>query len=100
MLTSLPLMMFRLADDFGSVLTGRSRAKELRERVEAQARQGSVVLDFEGISTVSPSFADELFAKMDPQLLDQHVVRFEHVATGIEAIAKYVISARQRGAVL
>ena len=99
MLSSHPSMTIRLADDFGSVLAGRTRATRFREGVEQRAREGAVVLDFEGITTVSPSFADELFAKMDPSLLDQGTIRFEHLGAGIAAIADYVIAARQRGAV-
>jgi STAS-like domain of unknown function (DUF4325) len=68
-----------------------------RERIEELAASEPVVVDFAGISTISPSFADELFAKINQELIDRGAVRFENLSPGVDAIARYVVAARQRG---
>jgi len=88
-------MKIRLADDVGSVLAGRSAAARLRAEIEAEADSSTIVVDFADVVVVSPSFADELFAKLDPALVASDRVRFENVAPGISAIARYVVAARR-----
>ena len=81
----------RPADEFGSVLAGRSQAAILRARVEELARvDPPVSIDFDGVLTASPSFADEFFAKLDPALLEDGRIAFEHLPASIAAIAHYV----------
>lgn len=84
----------RLVDD-GPVLTGRSHAAEIRERVEACAATAPVVVDFDGVAVLSPSFADELIAKLDAQLVEAGRVQFIHMSNGVESIARYVIDGRR-----
>ena len=95
MLACPPSMTISLATEAGAVLTGRSAAAVLRRRVEAAAGDGQVVLDFEGVAAVSPSFADELFAKLDPSLVDAGIVTFENLGPGVRHIADYVVKARR-----
>jgi len=46
--------LLRPADEFGSVLSGRFLAAELRERVENILAEGhTVVIDLEGVETMS-----------------------------------------------
>lgn len=52
--------------DFGNVLGGRGLAAKLREQIEIS--EGSVVLDFLDVRTVSHSFADELIGKLAEKL--------------------------------
>jgi hypothetical protein len=87
------ITMIRPAEDFGPVLTGRSAAAGLRQRIEVEAMEGDgVVIDFEGVEAVSPSFADELFAKLPTEFSDR--VRFENVGSDLAALMRFVISGR------
>jgi len=47
------------AEELGPVLSGRFEAEELRERIEAELAAGvEVVVSFDGVVAISPSFAD------------------------------------------
>ncbi len=52
----------RIADECGSDLSSRHVASALRKRVVALSADGRVTLNFEGVRTLSDSFADELCA--------------------------------------
>jgi anti-anti-sigma regulatory factor len=82
----------------GAVLAGRSHAQTLREEIEDAARADDVVVDFSRVLTMSPSFADELFAKLDSDLVETGRVDFQHLSPAVRAIADFVISGR-RGSV-
>lgn len=85
----------RPADEIGSVLAGRGEATVLRARIEQLAREDPpVTVDFSGVITASPSFADELFAKLDPGLIEGGEVVFEHVPPSVASIARYLRSVR------
>lgn len=86
---------FRPADDFGSVLTGRTVAADLRAQVESTLAAGqSVVLDFANVAMVSPSFADELFAKMPRDAWNSPRLSVEHLDDSIARFAKFLIASR------
>ncbi len=89
-------MTIRLADEFGGILLGRSNAEQIRGRIEDAARDTDepVIVDFEGIVTVSPSFADELFAKLDPTLRQSSRVEVRGMSPALESIARYVVAGR------
>jgi STAS-like domain of unknown function (DUF4325) len=89
-------MMISLESEFGSVLVGRSVAAKIRERVEAAALSGNgpVVLDFSAVLTVSPSFADELFAKLPAELRTPERIRLEGMSPALESIRRFVIAGR------
>lgn len=93
---ALHLMTIRLSDEFGAVLVGRGAAKRLRLRIEEAARVNGegVMLDFEGVLTVSPSFADELFAKLNPTLREAGRVQLQHMSPALESIARFVVAGR------
>ena len=85
----------RPADELGPVLAGRAQATVLRRRVEQFVRSGEpVVIDFDGVLTASPSFADELFAKLDSALVEDGQVVFENVPGSVSSIARYVRAGR------
>jgi anti-anti-sigma regulatory factor len=66
-------MPMRPADELGPILASRSRAQDLRHRLETEIRDGgTATLDFSGVEMMSPSFADELVAKL-PDPLRAHV---------------------------
>jgi hypothetical protein len=94
--STLPIMTtIRPADELGPVLAGRGEAAALRAHVEQLVRSdGRVTVDFTGVLAASPSFADELFAKLDPALIDAGSVSFEHVPASLAAIARYVRAGR------
>lgn len=84
------------ADEFGPVLSGRFEAEELRARIEATLAGGvDVVVSFEGVVAMSPSFADELFAKMPEAAIDEGRVRFIDLDDDLLAIARFVREGRK-----
>jgi len=89
-------MMIKPAEELGPVLAGRNVAASLRDRVEAALARGeAVVIDFDGVRAMSPSFADELFAKLSvrpDQTGDR--VRFEHLREDLQALMDYVLRGR------
>jgi len=86
----------RPAEELGSVLAGRGQATVLRARVERLVSQDApVIVDFVGVLTASPSFADEFFAKLDPELLDGGQIVFENIPASLAAIARYVLLGRR-----
>jgi hypothetical protein len=86
--------MIRPVEEFGPVLAGRGLAASLRAQVEASLKEdGSVVIDFEGVESMSPSFADELFAKL-PGPRDNERVKFEHLRDDLQSLARFVIEGR------
>lgn len=85
--------MIKPADELGPVLASRSVAATLRSRIETAVGQGSwVVLDFEGVEVMSPSFADELFAKTNPPIgtSTDAQIRVENLREDLQALAEYV----------
>jgi hypothetical protein len=86
--------MIRPADDLGPVLTSRSLAEALRQRVEAAAVREEVVIDFAGVEAVSPSFADEIFAKLPRELVESGRVRFENMDEDLQSLAEFVVASR------
>jgi hypothetical protein len=90
-------MTISLAREFGSVLVGRSTAARIRGRIESAARKGEgpVVLDFSSVLTVSPSFADELFAKLPPDLRTSDRIRLDGMTPALESIQRFVVAGRE-----
>jgi hypothetical protein len=87
-----PEMTIKPADRLGPVLAGRAEAIELREDVERRASHGPVVVDLDGVLTMSPSFADELFAKLAADV----DVAFENMDEDLQNLANYVRAGRPR----
>jgi hypothetical protein len=88
-------MRIRPAERLGAVLTGRSVAATLRGEVEAHLKTGeNVVLDFENVAAMSPSFADELFAKLPHDAWKAERVTVEHLDEDSAAFARILIANR------
>jgi hypothetical protein len=67
----------------------------LRQEIEDKLRAGiDVVVDLEGVVTISPSFADELFGKLAAETDAGHL-RFEHLSGHLASVAKTTAAARQ-----
>ena len=90
------VMIVRLVDEVGPVLAGRPDAARLRERVVDAAAAGEAVVDLAGVEAVSPSFADEFFGKLSPELVESGAVRFEHLTPELDKIVRTVVSVRTR----
>ena len=52
-------MIISIANDFGTILSSRTAAANLRKKI---IENGGATLDFTAVEVVSHSFADELFA--------------------------------------
>lgn len=80
----------KLAEGHGAVLAGRTQAISLRESLVRELDEtGVVVLDFAGVETVSPSFADELFGRFVDSVGEDRV-RFENLNPHLLSIARVV----------
>ncbi|MDQ3380341.1 MAG: STAS-like domain-containing protein [Actinomycetota bacterium] len=98
-MTTTGITMIRPAEELGPVLSGRFEAEELRERIEAELAAGAeVVVSFEGVVAISPSFADELFAKVPEDAVEDGRVRFVDLDEDLRAIARFVREGRGRPA--
>lgn len=86
-----------VTDVVGPVLSGRSTGALLREQIEDLARQQfQVVVDFEGVEVTTPGFADELFAKMAPLLVETGRVTFAHLDDDLSVLRDLVVLQRTR----
>jgi hypothetical protein len=76
--------------EHAQVFSTRARAEEIRGEIERAARASSVLLDFEGVRSISFSFADELFGV----LAERHAreaSRVRPVAIGLTAQVQRVL---------
>jgi STAS-like domain of unknown function (DUF4325) len=84
--------------EFGSSLGTRFLGEETRKRVAAQLSEvDSVLIDFSGVTTVTHSFADEIFGELISSLGLEAFKRRIHFAGAnddIRAIIRFVISER------
>lgn len=88
-----------LAEELEPVLSSRFAAEELRARIENELACGiEVVVSFEGVVAISPSFADELFAKLPEEAERTARLRFVHLDEDVLAIARFVREGRGRPA--
>jgi hypothetical protein len=70
----------------------------LRESVELVLdRDGEVTVDFDGVMVISPSFADELFAKLPRAAIESGRVRFVNLDEDHEALVRFVFEGRDPG---
>lgn len=87
----------KLSEKHGPVLAGRTQAIHLRELLASELREdGVVVLDFDGVETVSPSFADELFGRFVDAVGEENV-RFENLNPHLRTVAEMFRRRRRRG---
>lgn len=89
-LTEMPVNPIKPFDEMGDSLVGRQAGALLRERIVRCAGEGPVVVDLAGIASISPSFADELFAKLPADLVRARRVRFANASDDIRALARGV----------
>lgn len=87
----------RLADDYGQVLSGRDLAEAIKDDLVRRVQNGgSVVVDFDEVLAVSPSFADEFFAKLPDSVAER--VKFTHVSEHLQAVASMARAGRSENA--
>jgi hypothetical protein len=76
----------RLADEFGPVLSGRDLAESIKDDLARRVKNGeTVVVDFDEVLAVSPSFADEFFAKLPDPVAEK--VELKNVSDHLQAVA-------------
>ena len=65
----------------------------------AAARGERVIVDFAGVGVeaISPSFADEVFAKLDQSLLEKGLVELANVDPRLRPIIRFVRAGRGTG---
>jgi hypothetical protein len=91
------VVVLPLETRFGASLVGRAAGEVARRAVEdAAASGGTVIVDVSGVHTMSGSYADELFGRLDPGLVAAGRVRFAGVPENIELLAQYVRQNRER----
>jgi hypothetical protein len=83
-------IVIRPVDELGTELIGREAGAAFRERVMRAARAGQVTIALAGIELISPSFADELFAKLPRELVRARRVRFANASDDVRALARGV----------
>jgi hypothetical protein len=83
-------------DDLGTQLVGRHAGAALREQIVREARIHPIIVDLAGITSISPSFADELFAKLPAELVEGRRVRFSNATDEIKALARGVRGLRRQ----
>lgn len=83
-------MTISLLERFGPAPAGRTAARVLRDEIEAGAAHGTVRLDLTGVQVMAPSFADELFAKLDHGLEAAGRVEFVGVPAELEPLIRMV----------
>jgi STAS-like domain of unknown function (DUF4325) len=87
------IMIMRPADKLGPILASRGLAAQLREELESEvSNQGGAALDFEGVETMSPSFADELLAKLSPTTREH--IEILNLSDDLQALAAFVTASR------
>ena len=96
---TMEMTLVRPAETLGPFLTGRAVAADLRTMVETElAHDGTVTIDFDGVVVMSPSFADELFAKLPRDAVEDGRVRFENLDDDLRALARFVFEGRPAAA--
>lgn len=84
--------------EFGDSLGTRFLGEEARKLIETHLNQGeSLLIDFSGVTSITHSFADEVFGELVCTLgLDRfkEVIRFVGVNEDSRAIIRFVISER------
>ena len=92
------ILTIELFAEFGPLLTSRSLGAAVRERISQAAMQGeTVIVSFSGVEAISPSFADEIFAKLDQSLIDGGLIEFVDVDPRLQPIIRFVRAGRGRG---
>lgn len=87
--------MISLAERTGPVPSGRGQAEVVRAEIETElGRVDEVTVDLTGIVAMSPSFGDELFAKLADEIAAGRV-RFENVAPSVASLARFVTAGRR-----
>jgi STAS-like domain of unknown function (DUF4325) len=86
--------MLRPTDELGPALAGRPNAAHLREQIEQAVAAGRhIVVDFDG-ALMSPSFIDELFAKMPASVRDSKLVDFKGLSDRTLTFVKFAVNGR------
>lgn len=87
--------MLRPTDELGPALGGRPTAARLREQIESAVAAGQpITVDFAG-ALMSPSFIDELFAKMPIEVRESDLVDFRGLSEQTQAFVRFTVNGRR-----
>ena len=91
-----PIPTFRLSE-FGATFATRGRGKELREEfLSRMAGEDAVEVDFEGVTNVSYSFADEFFGVlMTSAGTDVPTARLVNIKPAVARVVRDAIGRRR-----
>jgi hypothetical protein len=78
--------------DLGPDLSGRELGESIRNRVAADTEE--VVFDCEGVETMSPSFADELFGKLAVQEDRPGRLRAANASSDVMSVIRFAVRER------
>ena len=86
---------FRLVESHGTDLSSRDRAATLRERIleVADTIKSSVLIDLNGVRTISDSFADELFAVIISERSEEWFRDFIQIANASREVRLSILEA-------
>jgi hypothetical protein len=90
------MQMLRPTDEHGPALAGRPTAALLRQQIERSVKSGHpVVVDFDG-ALMSPSFIDELFAKMSVEVRESGLVEFQGLSEQTQIFVRFAVDGRRQ----
>lgn len=93
-MTTTDMEMLRPTDELGPALGGRPSAARIREQIQDAVSAGShIIVDFDG-ALMSPSFIDELFAKMQPEVRSSDLVEFRGLSEQTLAFVRFAVDGR------
>jgi len=81
----------RLIDEIGADLSGRTLGDTVRATVDPSVSE--VVFDCEGLGSMSPSFADEVFGKL-AQESQRPAIRIVNATPDILALIRFAVQER------
>jgi hypothetical protein len=88
-------LLFQLRD-FGRVFATRERGAELRTELLSRSTEDDVVVDFDGVTNVSYSFADEFLGVLVSGEIASRSVEPVNMQGSVDRVVRHALS-RRRG---
>jgi hypothetical protein len=80
--------------DYGPDASGRTRGVAVREAISPEASE--VIFDCEGLESMAPGFADEVFGKLATQASPRSTMRVVNAAKDVLDTIRFVVAQRTR----
>jgi hypothetical protein len=81
--------------DYGPDASGRTRGVAVREVISPEASE--IIFDCQGLESMSPSFADEVFGKLAAQAVPRPAIRVVNAETDVLNTIRFAVAQRTRG---